>query len=222
MIRSHIYQFIEVHNSHPIRLQRNRQHYLPTGQTFLLYYYPESRKDYKQKVDEKVLAALEAEVADYDLDEYLPVSTLELYAKCLQEGGYPPQFSSSNTRHHEAYLYFRDRVSLYIAQGDEIELVSRPSGAADWILANGTHEIEAHCGYINGISGDTMLQLTSTDEESENEPEQQEEVQEEPERNSINDIPSSNYHVGEISTTSDSIYNNNPGLFINLDGELVF
>ena len=168
------------------------------------------------------MAALEAEVADYDLDEYLPVSTLELYAKFLQEGGYPQQFSYSDTRHREAYLYLRDRVSLYIAQGGEVLLVSHPSGAADWILANRTHEIEAHCGNINGISGDTMLQLTSTDDESENEPEQQEEVQEEPKQNSINDIHSSNYHVGEISTTSDSLYNNNPGLFINLDGELVF
>jgi len=70
MIRSHNHQFIEVHNSHPIRHQRNGQHYLPTGHYFLLYYYPEGAKDYKEKVDEKVLAGLEKEVASYDGDEY--------------------------------------------------------------------------------------------------------------------------------------------------------
>jgi len=181
MIRSHIHQFIEVPNSHPIRLQRNCQHYLPTGQPFLVYYHPESGKDYKQKVDEKVSAASDAEVADYDLDEYLPVSTLELYAKFLQEAGYPQQSSYSDTRHGEAYLYLRGTVSLYIAQRAEVQRVSPTSGPADWILANRTYEIEAHRGNINGISGDTMLQLKSTDDESENEPEQQEEVQEEPE-----------------------------------------
>jgi len=38
MIRSHIHRFIEIHNSHPIPFQRSREHYLPTGQPFLMYY----------------------------------------------------------------------------------------------------------------------------------------------------------------------------------------
>jgi len=42
MIRSHIHRLVEIQNSHPIRLQQNREHYLPTGQCFLLYYYPKS------------------------------------------------------------------------------------------------------------------------------------------------------------------------------------
>jgi len=167
MIRSHIHRFVEVHNSHPIRLQRNRQHYLPTGQPFLLYYYPESRKDYKEKVDEKVLAALEEEVADYDLNEYLPASTLALYAKFLEQGGYPSHFIYSDTRHREAYLYLRDKISTYIAQGGEIKLTSHPSGAAEWISAHRTHEIEAHRGSIEHISGDIMMEVTPTDDEEE-------------------------------------------------------
>ncbi|CUS12628.1 unnamed protein product [Tuber aestivum] len=85
IIRSHIHRFVEIHNSHPIRLQRKREHYLPTGQPFLLYYYPESGKDYKEKVNESLLAALEAEVSEFDLDEYLPISTLALYQGFLDE-----------------------------------------------------------------------------------------------------------------------------------------
>ncbi|CUS11455.1 unnamed protein product, partial [Tuber aestivum] len=114
IIRSHIHRFVEIHNSHPIRLQRKREHYLPTGQPFLLYYYPESGKDYKEKVNESLLAALEAEVSEFDLDEYLPISTLALYQGFLDEGGYPDEFSYSDPHHREAYLYLRDRVSDYI------------------------------------------------------------------------------------------------------------
>jgi len=36
-------------------------------------------KDYKEEVNEKVLAAFEAEVACCNLDEYLPLATHELY-----------------------------------------------------------------------------------------------------------------------------------------------
>jgi len=169
MIRSHIHRFVEVHNSHPIRLQRNRQHYLPTGQPFLLYYYPESGKDYKEKVDEKVLvlAALEEEVADYDLNEYLPASTLALYAKFLEHGGYPSHFIYSDPRHREAYLFLRDKVSVYIAQGGQIELTSHPSGAAEWISAHQTHEIEAHRSSIMDIPGDLLMEVIPTDDEEE-------------------------------------------------------
>ena len=159
MIRSHIHRFIEVHNSHSIRLQRNRQHYLPTGQPFLLYYYPESGKDYSEKVNEDVLTELEKEVAGYDLDEYLPISTLALYGKILEDGGYLKEFVYEDTRYRNAYLYLRDKVSIYIAQGGEVQLASRPSGAAEWISANRNHEIEAHRGTLVGISGDNMMQL---------------------------------------------------------------
>ena len=225
MIRSHIHRFIEIHNSHPIRLQRNRQHYLPTGQPFLLYYYPENGKDYKEKVDEKVLADLENKVAEYDLDEYLPISTMELYSKFLQEAGYPQQFSYSDTRHREAYIYLRDKVSVYIAQGGEVQLTSRPSGAADWILANQTHEIEAHRGAIGGIVGDTMMQLIATDDEIDHEDEVYEKKQEQEQEqelelgelndNSTNQIHDSDYFINRTPMPSSSINNNSFPFFLN-------
>lgn len=105
MIRLHIDQFIEVRNSHPIRLQCNRQHYLPTGQHFLLYYYPDGGEDYKEGVDEKILAELEKEVAEYDLDKYLPESTMKLYREILEAGGYSRYFAYNNSYSQKAYLY---------------------------------------------------------------------------------------------------------------------
>ena len=167
MIRSHIHRFIEIHNSHPIRFQRNREHYLPTGQPFLMYYYPESGKNYHEKVNETVLAALEKEVENYDLDEYLPKATRTLYEQFLQEGGYPDVFIYSDPRHKDAYVYLRDRVSQFIADGNQVQLVSRPAGAAEWIAANATHEIEMHRGNVIGQLPDTLMQLVPTDDEDE-------------------------------------------------------
>lgn len=167
MIRSDIHRFIEVHNSHPIRFQRNRDHYLPTGQPFLMYNYPENAKDYKEKVDETVLAALEKEVADYDLDEYLPAATSLLYQQFLDQGGFPKVFTYDDSRHKDAYLYLRHKVSEYIFNGGLIQLTSRPAGAAEWIAANSSHEIEVHRGNVIGQSGDCTMQLMPTDDETE-------------------------------------------------------
>ena len=74
---------------------------------------------------------MENEIAECNLDEYLPILTMKLYAKFLEEAGYPQHFIYSDIRHPEAYLYLRDKVSVYIAQGGEVQLISRPSGAAD-------------------------------------------------------------------------------------------
>ncbi|RPB01974.1 hypothetical protein L873DRAFT_1884607, partial [Choiromyces venosus 120613-1] len=50
-------------------------------------------KDYQERVDKKVLTELEKEVADYDLNEYLPTLILALYGRILEEGGYPIEFT---------------------------------------------------------------------------------------------------------------------------------
>ena len=192
MIRSHIHRFIKVHNSHPIRFQRSREHYLPTGQPFLMYYYPESGKNYQEKVDKQVLIRLEKEVENYDLDEYLPEATCLLYGQFLQDGGYPKVFDYSNPCHRDAYIYLRDRVSQYIADGGLVQLVSRPAGAAEWISANNSHEIETHHGNIIGYEGDTAMHLIPTDDEDE----------ENSETIKIPDVQLLNSEIQDISCTS--------------------
>ena len=99
----------------------------------------------------------------------LPASTIILYQKFLEDGGYPRQFTFDDTRHYKAYLYLRDKVTLHIAHGGEVQLVSHPSGAAQWISANRNHEIKAHRGTITGVSGDEIMQLIPTDDEEEEE-----------------------------------------------------
>ena len=47
----------------------------------------------------------------------------------------------------------------------EVQLISGLLGVANWILANQTHEIEAHRGTVSGRVWDTMMQLIATDDE---------------------------------------------------------
>ncbi|RPA89961.1 hypothetical protein L873DRAFT_514072 [Choiromyces venosus 120613-1] len=105
IICSHIHQFVAIHNSYSIRKQHLRSHYLPTGQPFLLYHYPEGVQDYKQPVNINVLAALEAEVKDFNLNQYLLEDTLKLYAHLLSTSRYPSDFIYSNMQHKSAYIF---------------------------------------------------------------------------------------------------------------------
>ena len=97
----------------------------------------------------------------------MPSATHELYKQFLKQGGFPHIFAYNDTRHKEAYLYLRDRVSQHILLGGEIQLTSRPSGAAEWIAANSTHEIEVHSGNVIGQLGDNKMQLRPTNDEEE-------------------------------------------------------
>ena len=144
MIRSHIHQFVVIHNTHSIRRQRLRAHYLPTGQPFLLYHYPNGVRDYKEGVNLRVLSALEEEVKDFDLDEYLPTATLRLYAQLLSASGYPNEFDYGDVRHRDAYIFLRQKVANYLTEGGEISLLNTPSGAEEWIYSHKDHEIEEH------------------------------------------------------------------------------
>ena len=144
IIRSHIHQFVAIHNSHSIRRQRLRSHYLPTDQPYLLYYYPDSVRDYNTPVNADRLAELEAEVKDFDFDQYLPTETLKLYTELLSAGGYPAEYVYSDTRHRSAYVFLHERAAAYILDGGEINLFNSRTGVEELIRAHNTAEIEYH------------------------------------------------------------------------------
>lgn len=159
IIRSHIHQFVGVHNSHSIRRQRLRAHYLPTGQPFLLYHYPDGVKDYKELVNIDTLKILEAEVEDFDLDQYLPLQTIQLYTELLTKGGFSTEFIYSDPQHRNAYIFLREKVSSYIFDGGIISLFNAPTGAEDWIQAHKDNEIESHREH------DSAMVIEETDDE---------------------------------------------------------
>ena len=165
IIRSHIHQFVSMYNTHRIRRQWLRAHYLPTGQPFLFYYYPDGVRNYQEPVNVGTLAALEDEVKDFDLDEYLPAATLSLYAQLLSAGGLPTEFVYSDVKHKNAYLFLRQKVADYLTHGGDIALFNVPSGTEQWTSTHRNHEIETYRNI------DSIMQVVDTDDEHQSEQE---------------------------------------------------
>ena len=70
-IHAQIQGFVEVHNNHPIRKQKNCD-YLPTGILYELYYYsPSGVRNYAQVPDQDLLCCFQEQVADWDPERYL-------------------------------------------------------------------------------------------------------------------------------------------------------
>ncbi|RPA80211.1 hypothetical protein BJ508DRAFT_327524 [Ascobolus immersus RN42] len=111
IIRAHVQNFVEIHNTHKIRKQPLRDHYLPTGKPFVLYNGIGSSEvnkvnDFAVKPDHSVLNTLEKETLGYDLDEYLTDQTKGTFSKILKEGGFQTSFQY-HENHREAYIYLR-------------------------------------------------------------------------------------------------------------------
>ena len=86
MLRVRIAGFVSVHNSHRIRKQPTRQHYLPTGKPRQLYEYP-TVADLHEPIHEPTLAWMEGLIQGFDIDRYLPEKMEEVCARiCLKHG----------------------------------------------------------------------------------------------------------------------------------------
>lgn len=163
MLRIHIHRFVDIHNNHPIQKQAKRDHYLPTGKPFEMYFYPESEINYSRPVDEKTLQELEAEVAGYNLDDFLPPETMTLFETLLLSGGFPIRFAYQDS-HEKAYLYLRREVWKYVVDGGEVHIFNQPVGAEEWISQNLLEqEILKHADIA---FGDKNFDINETDEEN--------------------------------------------------------
>ena len=143
MLRNHFHEFIEVHNNHRIRFQRNREHYLPTGRPYEMYHYPSNAQHYAERPDETVLQELESQVKNCDIDRYLADSTFNLCMKILSEHQYPPTFEFENHNlHRSAYLCLRTELWKSIERGERIEELQSPKGSMNWIETQERKELE--------------------------------------------------------------------------------
>ena len=161
MIRTHVQTFVQVHNTHRIRRQRNREHYLPTGQPCQLYHYPpDGVKDYGSVPNPDILTALEQQVTAYDLDQYLTESTQLQCSQLLLAGDFPTEFSFDE-KHQEAYIFLRQAVSQYVENGGKnIVILEPPVGAEEWIALQQRYEQEE-----GGPPVEFRLDLTDDEEE---------------------------------------------------------
>ena len=143
MLRKHLHEFVEVHNNHRIRYQRNRAHYLPTGRPYEMYHYPINTHHYAEKPNETVLQELENQVKNCDIDRYLTESTFDLCTTILKENRYPTTFEfEQHDLHRSAYLYLRTELWKSIERGIEIEILQSLTESMNWIEAQEKEELK--------------------------------------------------------------------------------
>lgn len=179
MLRIHILRCVDIHNNHSIHKQAKRDHYLPTGKPFKMYFYPESEIDYSRFADNHVLKQLELEVAQYNLDDYLPLETIALFQSLLFSTGLPISFSYQD-KHEEAYIFLRRAVWKLVIGGGEIKIFNQLQGADEWVEQDrleqeilnhadmGCGDYELKIGTTNEEDFGNRVDAKNVDEETEN------------------------------------------------------
>jgi hypothetical protein len=100
MLRTHIHTFVQTHNTHRIRRQKQREHYLPTGIPVNMYQYPKpGAGDYGSPPNPETITALEhrQHLDKYDLDEYIPSTTRQILNDLLSAKVYPSRIPGTMT-----------------------------------------------------------------------------------------------------------------------------
>lgn len=167
MVREHIYTFVEHHNRHRIRYQRNRSHYLPTGRPNFLYQYPRPGvRNYGTIPVPNVLDALDMEMNQYILDEYLPTTTLALFEHILQQANLPTTYTFGED-HINGYVVLRTNIHEMVdSNGLHLEVLERPLGVENWLERNGSlQEIE----HEQAIQQDQRLEMLVEETDNEGE-----------------------------------------------------
>jgi len=136
IIREHIASFVEVHNAHTIRKQKNRP-YLPTGKPYDMFYFPETL-NYATKVDkdDQLFNSLLREVEAWNPDEYLTRGTIDLCTKIVVDAGFELPFMFTNDEdapHVRAYKLLRVELYRYEANGGSLTRITPPVGGKQWI-----------------------------------------------------------------------------------------
>jgi hypothetical protein len=135
LIRERVYGFVEVHNSHRIRKQPMRSHYLPVGKPRILFSYPKTG-DYHVDIHEETLQWLEDIISELDIDSYLPPSMIDLRSQFCFENGYPEEVLAGlkfnrQHPHKQVYLTLRQSLRLFYTNGGELEEEESLKGSAE-------------------------------------------------------------------------------------------
>jgi hypothetical protein len=161
MLRTHIHTFVQTHNTHRIRRQKQHEHYLPTSIPVNMYQYPKPRaRDYGSPPNPETIAALEhsQHLDKYDLDEYIPSTTRKILNDLLSAKGLPIMYSWQDDH---VYAYGELRVAVWnsINAGGKIDILLPPRKPEEWIAQHEAN-IEAAQGENLGV-----MDLSLTDDE---------------------------------------------------------
>ncbi|RPA89048.1 hypothetical protein L873DRAFT_1895537 [Choiromyces venosus 120613-1] len=138
MIRAQIQTFVAVHNTHRIRRQRKREHYLPTGHPVELYRYPpDGIHDYGSIPDPEILTYifLRQVISEYIQDGGTSIEVLQPPTGAAQwildqqveeqEGGIPWEFNLDVTDNEQDFPF----VEADIIDEDDLEDFAQAPGS---------------------------------------------------------------------------------------------
>ncbi|RPA79860.1 hypothetical protein BJ508DRAFT_327910 [Ascobolus immersus RN42] len=145
VLRQQVYDFMETWNTHRIRNQRKRAHYLHSGTPEELYTLPKTGKDYGVTPDPILLERFQEHLGEYDLDQYLPAEMMELCKSILQEQPerFPDSLIGLDDNHEEAYKYLRSRLyELHESEEVNLLVLPRPISPESWLREGGLAFLE--------------------------------------------------------------------------------
>lgn len=143
IIRRSLSQFVHLWNNHKIRKQP-KQPYLQAGIPYLLYNYPERtggvQSGFEVPQDSPILQGIQEDIQDLDLDEYLPLVTLEWCRVRLYQLGFTTEIDGSETTengdrvHKLAFIALRDALRHHVLTVAQpfLDESDKPWNARQW------------------------------------------------------------------------------------------
>lgn len=136
-IRKGIAGYVEAHNNHPIRKQRNVV--IPTGKPDILYHHPLDR-DYGREPDRILLQNLLSKVDAWSPTEYITTVTQSFCNSVLTTAGIPVPwtFVSGDESCIATYIMLRQKLWSHVNSGNLplLTKISLPYGGKEWMKNN--------------------------------------------------------------------------------------
>ncbi|KAI8940778.1 hypothetical protein NX059_002044 [Plenodomus lindquistii] len=168
ILRREIRAYIETHNSHRIRKQKNRPNIVVGKPSMLFMCPPDGTRDFKQPVNQEELRNLKAETPVWDMHAVLPPETQLWCDRQLKDMAFDPHTSVMKSAaervapYKDVYLELRRRIKEYQASSARpaLGLLAHPTGG--WNFAppdnNGGYDFANDEVVDQGITEEQALQ----------------------------------------------------------------
>ncbi|KAE8378784.1 hypothetical protein BDV26DRAFT_291905 [Aspergillus bertholletiae] len=141
ILRKDIHGFSQLWNVHSIRRQANRPNSVSGKPVILFNWPPEGVGNYGVKPDPELITQFKQDTTQWDIEEYLPSTTMNWCTDQLKQLGAPKGIVSSSARypdgsqvHPKIYLQLRDRIKTHMEMDEspKLELLEKSTGAWNW------------------------------------------------------------------------------------------
>ena len=142
ILRAEVQEFVRLWNHHRIRKQRDRPHVV-AGIPHMLYHHPNETggEQCGSSFNSELLRPIQDDLRGFNMDEYLPMETLEWCHETLHSLGYGAingrqVYNSGERVHAAAYRQLRDAARAHIRTNRMPQLIesTRPLAARRWTI----------------------------------------------------------------------------------------